>query len=340
MKLGIIARSEDRGLGNQSWEACRHLNPERVLLIDTGKDHRFDKHPERYSDFDVTVAPWVAGRLDEATVRRWLHGLDVVYSAESPYDVRMGEWCASEEVGLVLHANPEFVGPSDARVRATWWSATPWRLEHLPHGARVVPMPAAPSPLEHAPGGRFRFLHVAGWPAVEDRNGTAVLVEAARLMTAECDLIIRGQHRSITEHRLPRSSPVRLIVECGNVANYWDLYRDADVLVAPRRYGGLCLPAHEAMASGLPVVMSDCSPNEIWPGPRVPARTVASVATRAGRIPLHDTDPHALAATLDELAVNPGLVVKYRQEATQWATDNSWEALRGLWLEELHRASW
>jgi glycosyltransferase involved in cell wall biosynthesis len=340
MKLGVISRCEDRGLGNQSWEVCRHLDPDRVLLIDTGHDKRFTKHPERFDQWETTVAPWTGGRLDETAVRRWLKGLDVVYSAESPYDFRMGQWCASEEVGLALHANPEFVGPADAKVKATWWSATPWRLDHLPHGARVVPMPAAESSLTHEPGERFRLLHTAGWPAVEDRNGTGLLIEAARLMTAECDLIIRGQHRNILHHHLPRHHPVRLVVECGNVADYWDLYRDADALVMPRRYGGLCLPAHEAMASGLPVVMPDCSPNEIWPGPRVPAHTSASVAARAGRIPLHDVDPRALAATLDDLVTNPDLVAKYRQEAVEWAQTHSWDALLPLWLEELQRASW
>jgi glycosyltransferase involved in cell wall biosynthesis len=340
VKLGIIARSEDRGLGNQSWEACRHLDPDRVLLIDTGHDKRFTKHPERFDQWDTTVAPWTGGRLDETTVRRWLRGLDVVYSAESPYDMRMGEWCASEEVGLVLHANPEFVGPVDAKVKATWWSATPWRLDHLPHGARVVPMPAAESPLVHEPGERFRLLHTAGWPAVEDRNGTDLLIEAAKLMTAECDLVLRGQHRNILHHRLPRHHPVRLVIECGNLVNYWDLYRGADVLVMPRRYGGLCLPAHEAMASGLPVVMPDCSPNEVWPGPRVPALAFVTVATRAGRIPLHDSDPLALAETLDNLVRDPGLVAKLRQEAIEWAEANSWASLRETWLQELHRASW
>jgi glycosyltransferase involved in cell wall biosynthesis len=340
VKLGVLARPEPRGLGNQTYEVCRHLNPDRVLLIDTGHDKRFTKQPERFGRWDTTVAPWIGGRLDETTVRRWLRGLDVVYSAESPYDFRMGEWCAAEGVGLVLHANPEFVGPADAKVRATWWSATPWRLDHLPHGARVVPMPVPESLNTHEASARFRFLHTAGWPAVEDRNGTDRLMTAAHLMSAECDLIVRGQHRSILHHRLPRHHPVRLVIECGNVANYWDLYNGADVLVMPRRYGGLCLPVQEAMASGLPVVMTDCSPNESWPGPRVPADTSTTVATRAGRIPLYDADPHALAETLDNLATDPGFVAKLRQEATEWADANSWTSLQATWLQELQRASW
>src|SRR5690606_2134221 len=201
------------------------------LLIDVGRDDRFEKHPERFDRWDVTVAPWIGARLDESTVRRWLSGLDVVYTAETPYDARLSAWCELEGVGLVIHANPEFVGPKDARVPATWWSATPWRLQHLPAGTRVVPMPAPEAPYRATPTDRVRFLHTAGWPAVEDRNGTGLLVEAAKRMTAECDLIIRGQHRSILGYHLPKHHPVRLVIECGNVADYWDLYRGGDVLV-------------------------------------------------------------------------------------------------------------
>jgi len=338
VKLGVIARCEARGLGNQTWEVCRHLQPARVLLIDPGRDDRFDRCPERYADWDTTTAPWIGGRLDENTIRGWLDGLDVVYTAETPYDVRLPGWCEDAGVGLVLHANPEFVSPTAAKIRATWWSATPWRLQHLPAGTRVVPMPVPEAPYKAEPGARVRFLHTAGWPALEDRNGTEIVVEAAQRMTAECDVIIRGQHRSILGYHVPKGRPARLVVECGSVPDYWDLYRDADVLVMPRRFGGLCLPVIEAMAVGLPVVMSDCSPNEIWPGPRVTAHAFRTVATPAGRIPLHDTDPDELAATLDKIATAPGLAADLRQEAIEWAATHSWAALRDSWLEELQRA--
>src|SRR5690606_1244806 len=96
VKLGVIARMEPRGLGNQTYEVCRHLDPERVLLIDVGRDDRFEKHPERFDRWDVTVAPWIGARLDESTVRRWLSGLDVVYTAETPYDARLSAWCELE----------------------------------------------------------------------------------------------------------------------------------------------------------------------------------------------------------------------------------------------------
>jgi hypothetical protein len=365
VRLGVLARTEARGLGNQSHDVCLNLNPDRVLLIDPGPDKRFTQHPERYATWPTTTAQWRAGKLNPDVVRPWLQGLDVLYTAETPYDHRLPQWAAEAGVGVVVHANPEFLSPQDAKAAVTWWAATPWRLEHLPARTRVVPMPCPtpsgsvgvePVPAAGSPGsatgdsradrlrnapeaataeGAVRFLHVAGWPAVADRNGTGVVAEAAALMRSGAVVTIRGQHKDVA--RFQRQN-VR--AQAGNVAIHWDLYRDADVLVSPRRFGGLHLPALEALALGMPVVMSDCSPNEVWPGPRVPVTQTQTVATRAGVIPLHDTDPHALAACLDELATNRVLCDKYRHEAADWAHANTWQALRPMWEDELARACW
>lgn len=337
MRIGVIARTEaGRGLANQTWEACKHLDPERVLLVDPGKDGRFTQHPERFAGWETMSVRWSGGHLvAEGAVREWLDGLDVVYSAETAYDLRLPQWAAEVGCGVVVQANPEFLGPADARAAVTWWVATPWRMEHLPARTRVVPMPVPAAPFTAEPAERLRFLHTAGWPAVADRNGTEIVAQAAELLTSGAEVVIRGQHRDV--HRFQRRG-VR--VEQGCLPDYWDLYRDADVLVMPRRFGGLNLPALEALSAGLVVVMSDTSPNEVWPGPRVPATSTDTVGTRCGLLPLYDTDPRALAATMDDLAANPDLVAKLRTEAAEWVRANTWEALKPMWLEELARACW
>lgn len=340
MRFGVIARSEDRGLGNQTLEVCRHLAPERVLLIDPGVDGRFEQHPERYAGYDTTVIRWEPGYvLDEHKARTWLDGLDVVYTAETPYDDRLPAWAADVGCRVVVHANAEQLSPQRAQQMsdAAWWSATPWRLEHLPTGTRVVPLPVAERPTSTTEATALRVLHVAGWPTVGDRNGTKIVAEAVQRIRSDCDVIIRGQHRDIRRIR-PRAG-ARITVEHANVADYWQLYADADLLLMPRRFGGLCMPAQEAMHAGLAVVMPDCSPNEVWPGPRLRARVSAHVHTPGGALPLHDVDPSELAALVDELAGDLERVAKLKHEATEWATANTWQALRPLWLDELGRAT-
>lgn len=334
MRLGVIARCDDRGLGNQGLEVCRNLDPERILLVDTGPDNRFTKHPERYDQWDTTTVRWMPGFvLDESTCRRWLDGLDVVYVPETPYDDRLPDWANDVGCRVVVHANQEQLTPERAaRLNVTWWSATPWRLEHLPPSTRIVPMPAPTADVHDSPATHVRFVHTAGWPTVGDRNGTEIVIQAAQRMTVPCTVTIRGQN--LRRMRV-RGTPMRATIEHGNLLNYWDLYKNADVLVMPRRYGGLCLPVIEAMAAGLCVVMSDCSPNEIWPGVKVSARSSASVRTPGGNIPMFNVDPTDLAAVMDELAADPDKVHRLQQEARAWAQLNSWPLQRDRWLSEL-----
>lgn len=334
MRLGVIARAEDRGLGIQTWETCRALNPDRVLLIDPGRT----KHPQHVHRFDrwpVTVARWDGGRLDEPTVRGWLDGLDAVYTAETFYDQRLPNWAAAAGSAAVCHVNPEFFSPSYLGIpEATWWVPTPWRLDHLAKGTQVMTMPVAADRFDPQPRhGKVRILHVAGHPAMLDRNGTQTVAQAAARMSSDCELVISSQN---PKHNIQRST--RTTIRRGSTANYWDLYSDFDILVMPRRYGGLCLPAQEAMAAGLAVVMTDIEPNGHWPGPRVPAAVTGTAHTPGGTLDVHEADPVALADTLDRLVNNRDELDHHKAMSRAWARDNSWDALAPRWRQELSAA--
>lgn len=341
MKIGIIARADKRGLGNQTREAVEHLDPTRVLVIDPGDaGGEFAQHPEWYDRQDALVVPWAHGELPDYRVKGWLRGLDVVYTAETFYDWRIPEWAYDLGVGTVCHINPELFGGNRHLLPVTWWAATPWRLDFLPRGTRVVPMPVAverfPS-YQSDPGGPIRFLHTAGHRAAWDRNGTTTVARATRQMRSTCDVIIRGQNSVLPVETAPGAG-VRLTTEPGGVDDYWDLYAGGDVLVLPRRYGGLCLPAQEAMAAGLALVMSDVEPNQVWPIIPLPARAVREVDVLCGTIALHEVNDWDLAEVLDDLATHPEKVRAAQDRALAWAVGNSWSALAGRWESELAAA--
>lgn len=342
MRCGLIGRSELRGLGNQSVSVLHGLNPDKVLLVEP-QPASWPQHPERYVGHRVTHVYWRRGQLHpEREVRRWFEGLDVAYVAESVYDSRVPFFAAEAGCVIVRHANPEQLSPDEIVPNdpTVWWSATPWRLEHLPLGTRVVPMPTETPPRAVSPDPQspVRFLHPIGHVAQEDRSGASLVSQAVRRLHAPCQVTVLCQDRRLNIAFRTKGPHVELRVREGGVVDHWDQYRDQDVLVLPRRYGGLSLPNLEAMASGLVLVTTETCPNEIWPGPKVPVRRRWWVQMRCGQVEVCDADPVALADIMARLAGDRDEVAKWQAESLAWAEANSWEALRPLWLEELRRA--
>jgi glycosyltransferase involved in cell wall biosynthesis len=71
-------------------------------------------------------------------------------------------------------------------------------------------------------------------------------------------------------------------------------------MVMPRRYAGLCLPMNEALVSGLPVFMTDISPNnQILPSDwLVSSSKVSTLMTRV-KLDVYEADVRELAKKID-----------------------------------------
>jgi glycosyltransferase involved in cell wall biosynthesis len=338
MKLGVIARAEDRGLGIQTWEAVRHLQPDRVLVVDVENPEGFPLHLDRYPG--ATVARLQTNGRDwwfgETLIREWLDGLDVVFSCETVYDWRLIEWARDQHVSTVVQLNPEFFLHRHVPLPepTAWWNPSTWRMDQLPASVRHVPVPVALDRFAEDDGklrrgdGALRLLHVVGRPAMADRNGTELLAKAMRRIGG-VELTVTSQRATVHAQRV-----------VGEVADYWRLYDDQDVLVMPRRYGGLCLPVQEAMAAGLAVVMPACPPNpEMWPIVPVRWQYRGQIEVPAGSIPLAETDARDLAAVLGRLRSDELALYEAQSAARAWAAAHSWEALLPLYRVELERAA-
>lgn len=348
MRVGLIARSEDRGLGVQTWEFYRHLRPDATLLIDMGKlDGGFAAHPERFPD--AQLVHFLDERLVEVdVVRDFLTAVDVVYTAETCYDWRVPTWAAEARTGLVVHANPEFYHhPIDkSRPHPTaWWAPTSWRLGHLPAETRVVEVPCSvdlfPSTVAAAPESHqeARWLHVVGHKAAGDRNGTTLLLRALRKLRHRHVVTMTSQGESLPSTRALGPGVTVEYRTDQPVANRTDLYAGHHALVLPRRYGGLCLPALEAMSAGLMVVMSAASPNEAWPGPRVAAVRAGQLHLHSGRMTLMATNIPDLSRTMDLFAGDAEQLAAGQAEARAWAVAHSWDNLTQLYVDELTRVA-
>lgn len=341
MKVGVIARAEDRGLGIQTWEVCRALDPHRVLVVDMGElTGHFARRPEWFAPWDGMTVP--ADRMgDPSVVKPLIHDLDVIYFAETCYDWRFLSICRALRIATVCHLNPEFFGhhidvhePSPTQ----WWLPSLWLADdpRIPADAVYMPMPVPldrwPTPVRRLPLRPLKILHVGGHPAMGDRNGTRALLASLRHIREEVEVTVTTQANALPSPRRPGNVTYRV---ARGVRDYWSLYDDHDVLVMPRRYGGLCLPAIEAAGAGLGLVMSDCPPNEQYPASLVGGGWAQPIDAKAGPIPSFTVDAQRLARTIDLLATDARAVEAMQARARRWAESNSWGKLRPRWERQL-----
>lgn len=335
MRWGLIARSEtDRGLGIQTYAMYENLQPDKTLLVLVPKSG-FSSHPELYPDaaqVTLTSAHGI-GILDEETVRDWWKDLDVVISVETLYDWRLVEWAKADGVRTIVHGNPEFWMATNPQPDVWWWP-TAWRLQHLPTGP-IVPVPVddnAEFTAAHPDSpGNLRVLHIAGNGAMADRNGTNICLDAMRRVPTGVQLDIHAQVNVAKSYHMR----IRTLKP---VANRWEMFRGQHVLLIPRRYGGLCLPVNEAMASGLMVMMSDCSPNTQWPISPLASDPSRVVSMQTGPVETHDVLANVVANHLKHFAQNRSGVHAYQSRSREWTERNRWSVLKETYYDQINSA--
>jgi glycosyltransferase involved in cell wall biosynthesis len=264
MKLGLIARADNRGLGQQTWAVYRNLKPAKTLVVDCPSANPLQMRYDRFPDAHI-----IRGLPNRHDLHLFLDGLTTVYTAETGYGHDLWQMAADRNISTVLHANYEFLDPHDDPT--VWAAPSEWHLDLFPPGTihLRVPIETDRFPITPKPRTASRFLHVVGRPAVFDRNGTLDLLKALRYVTATITVTVTCQQPGyvsglIAEHNITTPPNVTLVVDSDDHPNYWDLYQNQHVLVLPRRFGGLCLPAQEAIGAQMPVIMPDISPNDAW----------------------------------------------------------------------------
>lgn len=339
MRLGLLVRADNRGLGIQTWELYRHLRPAVTVLVSMRhvRGHGGgQEYPARFPDA-LTVLYLVDGSAGFEPYEEALAALatcDTVLTVETPYDWRLLEDLPAHGVRTVVVGNREFlewaVRPDLPRPNL-FIAPSPWRLDEWPENTVLLPHPVdrerLPFRLRTRAG---RFLHIAA-PAMKDRAGTGIVLEASQLTDAR--IVVKAQAPLEITVKRPR----RVEVVMHDWENYWDAYREGDVLVAPRRYGGQSLPVNEAMSLGMPVIALDKEPERsMLPAEGlVPAYRARDLHVIGGEIGLWDARPPDLAAKLTELWSSPELVEHLSRESDRRAEALSWDTLGPRWRRTL-----
>lgn len=338
MRLGLIVRLGNTGLGIQSWELHRHLQPAVTVPVSFARlaRKRSREYPERFPgsrvvQFDRRYLVPYKQTLDQ------LSTCDVVLTVETPYDYRLLDDLRSRDVKTVVVGNREFLKwlTQDLPKPDLFIAPSDWRLEEWPSPTVFLPHPVDRERLPFRERTQAKtFLHIAA-SAMRDRSGTALVLEASKYTDAE--IVVKSSRPlrvQVPGHRAR--------IEVSRVDDYWTLY-DGDVLLAPRRFGGQSLPVVEAMSAGLPVVALDRAPEKglLPPETLIPGKRIDEFATSGGTIGLWDADPRDLARKIDELAADDALVSRLSRDADQRARSLSWDVLGPRWrevLEDVRRA--
>lgn len=337
MRLGLIARADRSGLGVQSLEFFRAMQPERVLVIDVSQFADNAEHCNKFTDLSLYPGATVhkGWSPPQSLLVPWLRGLDAVFSCETFYCDELPDLAHGLGVKTVLQPNYEFLRPWCAP--DLWAIPSMWHWDEIPEPKQYLPVPIALDRFGERRGyvnsGPRHFLHVCGRPAIHDRNGTGDLLGALQHVRSDVVLTIRCQNASYIQRLLSRREippNIELRVDATNVENYWSLYDRGDVMILPRRYGGLCLPANEALGAGMPVIMTDVSPNNQWlPAEWLVPATKTAEFMAFNRVDVYVANHVELAAKIDRFASDDVFFGAAKADAERLAKELSWDNLRG-----------
>lgn len=325
-KLGLLAYSTKTGLGVQTQAYYKHLKPSKVLHVDLSS---LNGAKQDYSIFPNAIN--IKGIPTEADCYNFLQGLDVLLVAETPLNYKLFSMAKGLGVRTILVPNYEFNDylvkdlpyPDLMMLPSTWYMDE--TIEALRNKTNIVflPMPVDRNEFKFKPITKAkRFVHIAGRKTFMDRNGTDIFLASIPAVKADVEFIIYSQQ----ELYLPNDPRIRFM---GEASSPYEMYKDNDVIVMPRKYGGLCLPLNEALSCGLIPLMTDCEPqNMILNNDSLVAPlTGTKIKTRADIIS-HETTPDRLATAIDKLANYDSMQIERLNERSDYIADLwSWPKL-------------
>lgn len=329
MRLGIIARCDNTGLGNQTRELVKMLNPDKILLIDSFAFNNNKQYPHWYDGYNVIKT--IKGMPRTKEVLAFLEDIDVVLSCETFYHTNLVNIAKERNIKTILQYNYELFGNL---IHPEWLlpdvliSPSLWNIDIIKQkfGSKTkiyhLPPPTDFSLFKNARENNLlkthkRILHIAGKKAAKDRNGTNTVYDMLKYSNADYELIIKTQ---TPLDFLNKDS--RLKIEKNNIRDREELYNNFDLMVLPRRYAGLCLPMNEALMSAIPVFMTNISPNNIilpekW---LVDSRKIDEFKTKS-MVDVYEANPEKLAKKIDNY-INGDKIEKYKLHAIEIGFNN------------------
>lgn len=336
-------RVDRTGLANESEAIIKTIRPDHIVVINSSSFHKdAPQDIDKYDGFSYSVINgFPTNREIVLTLKQ---GFTHAFLCESAYSSSFFSYAKMRGIKTFNFCNPEYFEPffiaakgniASARhhplpttilLPSTWYEKE--MRELLPdHDIRLVRPPIIVSNFAEARrenfarSGRRKFVHSVGRLCSKDRNGTLDLIAALPYSKTDYELHIYSQTELPPEYM---TNDRRVTYHFENVVNNADLHKNYDCNLYPRRYGGLSIIANEALCSGLPVIMSNISPNFDLLPPEwlISAQATDKLQTRL-LLDVYSVQPEELAAKIDWLANLPDKELKaMKAQAYEIGVDN------------------
>ena len=327
MKIALIARADNSGLGTLSREFAEHLKPHKVLIVENGQFHVF---PERYEAFETrrvastdTITPNLANWL--------LEGTDVLLSIETFYSSDIVTLAREKGVKTALVTMFEMQSWPMPIKPDLFICPSTLDYQVMPNPKVYLPIPFNTDRLVWKQRTTANtFIHTASHGGMNGRKGTALLIEATRYLKSDVKIIINTwQGFFVTDSRIE----VRLV----NYKNYWQCWQEGDVVIHPQDYNGICLPISEAFCSGMALITTNIKPFNEWVPKECLFEPSGFYKTRAAagliEVDAAKIDPKVLAAKIDAMAGQDITAISLKGK--KYAEENSWTVLLPQYLKVL-----
>jgi len=325
MRIATIVFSSKTGLGYQSKQFYDHLKPSKTLLVDLSQHNGLPINLNWFTDARYTLWP------NDEDIEWLTTDIDVLWVYETPLNYDLFKVAKAKGIKIILYLNPEFLdyfNQPDLPKPDLFICPTSWLYDKIkPLGNTII----LRQPIEINDKRKIRktthYIHIAGRPAVHDRNGTNLFIEwASRHPEYEYKIYIQPTPQYPLKALYDRTAHLNMQI-IQSVEDNRQMYATGDILVLPRRFGGLCLPMLEALSYGMPVIMPNISPNnDLLPSHWLSQAQYNNKFQARTEIGLYDTKPQSIDHIIDNMNIR-----LENRIAHEIARKHSWENLQPLY---------
>ena len=258
---------------------------------------------------------------------------------ESTYNYDIFNYAKGMGVKTINQYNWEFLdyGENPSLLKPDLFVApTLWHYEELPfYNKAYLPVPVNRKVLPFVKRTKIKtILHIAGKELYEDRNGTNIFIESIPYIDPSIEIVI------LSQHKISCGDFKNVNVYQNDFKNYYEMYNTGDVLVMPRKYGGLCLPLNESSSVGMIPIMTDVSPQSTMLSGINLVKPYKSKILPKLRMPVtsYEVNPVMLAKHINKLAeCDEKTIGKYSELSDRYAESISWDKMLPKYIKMMER---